>query len=142
MLISQKNRTAIQDRFKELVNPVVVQFYESSLNCASCPEIKMLLQELCGLSDLLTLETYNVYADEAQAKQAGVDKTPVIALTDDSRADYGIRFYGAPSGYEFGTLLEDILMVSSGDSGLRPDTKAALAAMDKAVELSVFVTPT
>lgn len=142
MLISEKNRTVIRERFSELLNPVVVQFYESSLNCASCSEIKMLLQELCELSDLLTLETYNIYADEAQAKLAGVEKVPVIALTDDSRVDYGIRFYGAPSGYEFATLLEDILMVSSGDSGLRPDTKAALAAMDKAIELSVFVTPT
>jgi alkyl hydroperoxide reductase subunit AhpF len=33
--------------------------------------------------------------------------------------DYGIRFYGVPAGYEFATLLEDILAVSKGSSAER-----------------------
>lgn len=142
MLISEKNRRAIEERFKELKSPVVIQFFESSLNCASCPEINQLLRELTELSDLLTLEVYNVYADEEKAKALGITEAPVIVLTDDTRVDFGIRFYGAPSGYEFATLLEDIIMVSEGDSGLSDETRNALANLQQSVNLKVFVTPT
>jgi glutaredoxin-like protein len=142
LLISESNQKIIKERFEKLKNQVVIQFYESSLECASCSEIKQLLQELNELSDLLSLEVYNLYIDEDKAKQAGIDKAPTIVLTDDTRKDYGIRFYGAPSGYEFATLLEDIIMVSQGDSGLQPATRQKLSALTSAVDLAVFVTPT
>ncbi|WP_249226590.1 hypothetical protein [Alicyclobacillus mengziensis] len=142
MLISEKNRRAIQERFKELKGPVVIQFFESSLNCQSCTEVNQLLRELVELSDLLTLEVYNVYADEEKAKALGITEAPVIVLMDDRRVDFGIRFYGAPSGYEFATLLEDIIMVSEGDSGLSDETRKALANLQQSVNLKVFVTPT
>ena len=56
--------------------------------------------------------------------------------------DYGIRFYGIPSGYEFSTLVEGIQMVGAGDSGLSQATKDALAKLDKPVHMQVFITPT
>ena len=56
--------------------------------------------------------------------------------------DYGIRFYGIPAGYEFASLIGDILDVSSGDSGLAPETKAALADLKEPLHLQVFTTPT
>ncbi len=142
LLISESNQKAIRERFAGLVNPVVVQYFESSLNCPMCSEVKMLLQELTNLSDLLSLEVCNIYADEARAKAAQVDKTPTIILTDDTRKDYGVRYHGAPSGYEFAALLEDILMVSKGDSGLQQVTRDKLASLANPVHLEVFVTPT
>ena len=142
MLISERNRTVIVDRFKELKSPIVVQFFESSLSCPSCPEVRQLLEELCGLSDLLTLEVVNIFADADKAEAAGIDKAPAIVLTNEAHADFGIRFFGVPGGYEFGTLLEDIIMVSGEDSGLKPATRAKLATLAKSVEIAVFVTPT
>lgn len=142
MLISEQIQTSIKERFEALQNPVVVQFYETSLDCESCTVTRQLVQELTELSDLLSLEVYNLYTDEEQAKAAGIDKAPVIALTDASRNDFGIRFYGPPSGYEFATLLEDILMVSQGDSGLQAPTREKLATVTQTVDLAVFVTPT
>ena len=56
--------------------------------------------------------------------------------------DYGIRFYGIPSGYEFSTLIQDIVMLSRGDSGLSEQTKAQLDMLEDSVHLQVFVTPT
>jgi alkyl hydroperoxide reductase subunit AhpF len=56
--------------------------------------------------------------------------------------DYGIRLYGLPSGYEFGTLVDAILDVSRGDSGLTAETKEALAALPRPVHIQVFSTPT
>ena len=53
-----------------------------------------------------------------------------------------MRFYGLPSGYEFGSLVELILDVSSGDSGLSEATRRALASLERDVHLRVFSTPT
>jgi len=142
VVISESNRKIIRERFEKMTNPVVVQFYETSLNCPTCPEIHQLLTELSELSELLTLEVFNLYTDEDQAKEHGIDQAPVMMLTNDEHTDFGIRYYGAPSGYEFAALLEDIIMVSQGDSGLSEDTKKQLAALTESVDLAVFVTPT
>ena len=50
--------------------------------------------------------------------------------------------YGLPSGYEFGSLIDAILDVSSGDSGLSAPTREALAALERPVHVQVFSTPT
>lgn len=142
MLISEKNRQAIRERFAELKQPVVMQYFESNIDCPQCAEIKQLLTELTELSDLLTVEAFNLYVDDEKAKTLNVDKAPTIVLTDDTYTDFGIRFYGAPSGYEFATLLEDIIMLSGRDSGLSPATRQRLASLTNPVDLKVFVTPT
>ena len=56
--------------------------------------------------------------------------------------DYGIRFFGIPTGYEFGALIEDIIMVSKRDSGLAPKTREILAQLGEPVHMHVFITPT
>jgi hypothetical protein len=65
---------------------------------------------------------------------------PAIAVI--GAKDYGIRIYGIPSGYEFGTLIEDIRLVSEGDSGLSPETRATVARLTRPVRIQVFITPT
>jgi len=142
VFISESNQKAIRERFAEMVNPVQIHYIESNLNCATCSEVRQLYEELTALSDLLTLHTYNLYADEERVKELGVDKAPAALVTDDSGNNSGIWFYGAPSGYEFATLLEDILMVSKGDSGLKTETRNQLARVSAPLDLSVFVTPT
>jgi glutaredoxin-like protein len=142
MLISEENQRIIKERFEVLKGEVVIQYYETSIDCPTCAEIKMLLEELTALSDLLQLEVYNFRIDEEQAKHAHIDKVPAFVITDSTKTDYGIHFYGAPSGYEFSTLLEDIIMVSQGDSGLDSETRSQLSGLTTNVNLDVFVTPT
>ncbi|RMG27296.1 MAG: glutaredoxin, partial [Methanobacteriota archaeon] len=78
--------------------------------------------------------------DKEVAEKYGIDKIPATIIMGDK--DYGIRFYGIPSGYEFSTLLEDIIMVSHRDSGLSPKTREKIAAIDTPLHFQVFVTPT
>ena len=56
--------------------------------------------------------------------------------------DYGIRFYGIPSGYEFNSLIEDITAVSREHHGLSEETVAKLDSLSEPVHIQVFVTPT
>jgi len=69
-----------------------------------------------------------------------VDKVPATVIRNGK--DYGIRFYGLPAGYEFSTLLDAILAVSMGDSGLLPASREKLAKLAQPLHLEVFVTPT
>ena len=55
--------------------------------------------------------------------------------------DANVRFVGLPGGYEFSTLLADIVDVSRGRTGLSADTVAAVRAIETPVHLQVFVTP-
>ena len=95
-------------------------------------------------SDKISLEVYDFVNDKEVAEHYNIDKIPALVIMKggDDPKDYGIRFFGIPSGYEFSTVIEDIMMVSTGDSGLSDDTKSYLANLKEPLHLQVFVTPT
>ncbi len=138
--INDKTRKAVQKEFAALEQPVKLVLFTEELDCQYCRETKQLLDEIASLSDKLTLETYNVITDKDKAAEFGVTRAPATVVMNGK--DYGIRYYGLPAGYEFGSLIEDIIDVSNGDSGLAPETKAALAQITEPVHFQVFVTPT
>ncbi len=140
-LLSDKDKAAIKERLAGMTNPVKLVNFTQELECQYCRETRMLMEELAELSDLITLEKYNFLTDKEEAEKYGLDKIPATIVMDDNK-DYGIRYFGIPSGYEFASLLEDILMVSSGDSGLEPESREKLATLEKPVHIQVFVTPT
>lgn len=138
--IQDKDRTVVQTRFEELDQPVKLINFTQDVECMYCRETRQLMEEITELSDKITLEEYDFVADEDAVKRYSIDKIPATVVEGDK--DYGIRFFGIPAGYEFGTLVEDIIMVSKGDSGLEPETRLALATLNEPVHLQVFVTPT
>ena len=52
-----------------------------------------------------------------------------------------IEFRGLPSGYEFATLVDAVERVSSAHQ-LSPESAESLAALEREIEVMVFVTPT
>ena len=95
---------------------------------------------MAELSDKLSLEVHNFLLDKERAAEYKVDKVPATVVRDGQ--DHGIRFYGIPAGYEFSTLLDAILAVSSGDSGLEEESREKLRQIASPLHLEVFVTPT
>jgi glutaredoxin-like protein len=139
-LFSARDRQAIKDRLEEMAEPVKLANFTQQLDCPGCRETGMLLKELAELSDKLSLEQYNYQLDREQVAAFRIDKIPATAIV--GAKDYGIRFYGLPSGYEFATLLDDVLSVSKGASGLSAATAERVRAIDHPVHLEVLVTPT
>jgi alkyl hydroperoxide reductase subunit AhpF len=131
----------LKQEFARLVSPVRLDVFSQALAEPESEQVKRLVEEVAALDDKLTVEPYNFVLDEAKARELGVTRIPAVAILGADK-DYGIRAYGMPSGYEFGSLVDAILLVSSGDSGLSAPTRAALAAIDKPVHLQVFSTPT
>lgn len=143
-LIGEKDRKVLRQEFAQMTEPVRLVVFTQDRECQYCKETRQIAQELTELSDKLSLEVYDFLADKEQVANFRIDKIPAIAVVRGGAQpkDYGIRFYGIPSGYEFGTLVEDILMVSAGDSGLTEKTRKAVADIRKPAHLQVFVTPT
>lgn len=143
-LLREEDKKQIKELFEALNTPVKLVMFTQEMECQYCRETRQISEELADLSDKITLEVYDFVADKEIAEQYNIDKIPAIAITKGGSEpkDYGIRYYGIPSGYEFSSLIQDILTVSSGDSGLSDETKQWVAKLDKPVHLQVFVTPT
>jgi len=145
-LISEKDAEYLRNEFEtNLVNPVKLVMFTQAIECQFCAETRQIVEEIANLSDKITSEIYNFVTDKATAELYDVDKIPAVAILrveDGEDRDYGIRFYGIPSGYEFTTVIEDIMDVSKGDSGLQPKSKEAVAKIAEPVHFQVFVTPT
>jgi len=135
----------IEDAFAPMKESVHILYFGQKDNCDYCPDTQQLLEEVVAISDKLSMEIYDLGADADVAEKFNVDKAPgiVIAGKDgDNVSDFGIRYAGIPSGHEFTSLIQDILLVSGRDSGLSQETRDFLKALTEPVLLQVFVTPT
>jgi glutaredoxin-like protein len=134
--VAQQIRTELQ----KLVHPIRLAVFSQALATPVSEEVRRLVEELGALDAKIKIEPYNFVLDEEKARGLGIARIPAVAVLGETK-DYGVRFYGVPSGFEFGTLIDAMLDVSSGDSGLAPATRAALAAIDAPVHIQVFTTP-
>jgi glutaredoxin-like protein len=143
-LLNDDIRKQLSDEFTNLTGPVKLVMFTQENECQYCKETRQLAEELAELSAQIELEVLDFVGDAEAAADYNIDKIPALAVVKagPEPKDYGIRFYGIPSGYEFSTLIEDIVMVSSGESGLSNDTKAYLAKLETPLHMQVFVTPT
>ncbi|MCB0070697.1 MAG: thioredoxin family protein [Caldilineaceae bacterium] len=143
-LLNDQIRDQVRNEFDALTGEVKLVLFTQKMECQYCSETRELAEELAGLTDKIAIEIFDFEDDKEAVETYNIDKIPAMAIVKggDEPQDYGIRLYGIPSGYEFSTLLEDILMVSSGDSGLSDQTKTELAELTTPLHLQVFVTPT
>jgi alkyl hydroperoxide reductase subunit AhpF len=152
-LLKDSDREQLRTQFEQLQNPVKLVFFTQALDCDYCPLTQQVLEEVVSLSDKIKLQIYNFNIDKEQVFEYKIARVPAIALVrvetvtkggveETFDRDYGIRFYGVPAGFEFASLLGDILDVSGGNSGLNVQSKSALAQLEEPMHLQVFTTPT
>lgn len=130
---------------KELDKPVEVLIFGRKKNCDYCDDTQKLVEEVTAISEKLSLTRYDLDEDSEISKQYNVTMAPglVIAGRDGQDIkDYGVRYAGIPSGHEFSSLIHDLILVSTRDSGLSEKTRRSLQELTKPVHLQVFVTPT
>ncbi len=141
-LMDDNTREQVREMLSGLTGPVKLLVFSQQFECQMCAETRQICEEVAALSDKISVEVRDFVADEAQAQGLNVDKIPAIAILGADDHDYGIRFYGIPSGYEFMSLLEAIKLVSTGALQLSAETLRALDALEGDLHLQVFVTPT
>ena len=144
-LLNEQIVGQIREAFSNLKEPVAILFFGSRENCDYCDDTRQLLEEVTAIDNRLTLKVHDIDVDVDIAKLYRVDKTPgivIAAMNGDQISDFGIQYSGIPSGHEFSTLIQAILLVSGRDSGLNPQTREFLKNLKSPLHLQVFVTPT
>lgn len=140
-LIDDETAAQLKEEFAKLVSPVRLAVFSQALADPESEQVRRLVEELAALDPRLSVESYNFVLDKEKAEALGITRIPAVAILG-AEKDHGIRFYGLPTGYEFGSLIDAILDVSSGDSGLLPETRQALLDLARPVHIQVFSTPT
>ena len=144
-LLNEQTISQIKEAFGQMKEPVQILFFGSTENCDYCADARQLLEEVAAIDDRLDMSVYDLQADAAVASKFNIDRAPgiVIAAKDgDQIINFGIQFSGIPSGHEFGTLINDIILVSGRDSGLSAEVREFLKTLEKPLHMQVFVTPT
>ena len=134
----------IHSAFEELHEPVQILFFGSKKNCEYCEETRQLLEEVTSLNEKLESAVYDIEEHADTARSFNVSHAPgiVIAARDHAEVkNLGVQFTGIPSGHEFSTLINDIVIVSRRDSGLNEQTRQFLKDLDEPLLMQVFVTP-
>jgi hypothetical protein len=158
-LISERDREFLLQRFEEeLVGDVKLALFRQRPSLLYLPgqppptqantfaeQTRQILEELVSLSPKLTVEIHDTAQEKDLAQLYKIERSPTtLVLKDAPEVGLGgrIRFVGIPSGYEFATLIADIIDVSKGTNNLTEETRAALAEITTPVHIQVFVTPT
>jgi len=155
-MIPLKDQELIRQKFAaELIGPVKIDYFterESALAvpgrkpCAYCKPTREMLQELSGLSDLISLRVHNFEEAEEERGKLGIERIPGIVLrgaaTGPNANGTTFKFYGMPGGTEFPSFLESIVDISRGEVLLSKESVKELKKLREEVLVRVFVTPT
>jgi glutaredoxin-like protein len=158
-ILKESDKKEVEKRLSVMDKPVKITLFipETDIvvpgrrECMYCNEEKELIQDLVDTSEKLSLEMIDPGKDLASAQEYGLKKDtfgymyPAITLSvldGPEEKHYNIWFYGIPAGYEFATLLDDIIILSTGNVKLNPSLVSQVSAIDQKVAMDVFVTPT
>ncbi len=140
-ILSERDQAAVRKEFETLTGSVKLVIFSQELEAGDlCRQNEQLVREVAELSDKIGVEVLNLAIDRERAAQYGVDQVPSIVV--EGARDYGIRFYGIPSGYEFSNLIDAIIVASREEPALSEETLASLNALTADVDIKVFSTPT
>jgi len=141
-LLNDQDQAAVRKEFEKLAGPVklVVFSQELSESAELCRQNEELIREVAALAPDATVEVLNLAIDRDRAAAYGIDRVPATVV--EGARDYGIRFLGIPSGYEFSNLIDSMIVASSGEPGLSAETRASLAELGSDIDIKVFSTPT
>lgn len=119
-------------------DPVGVTCFTQEQECAACRPVTDFLAEMVALEPRLQVERRDFLAEQPLAAALGIHHIPAFALRRAGEERFPVRYYGLPSGFEFGAFLKTLLLFSAG-SVIEGLDAAALAGVTTETNLKVFV---
>jgi alkyl hydroperoxide reductase subunit AhpF len=141
-LLSAQDEQVLKQHLSPIQKPVSLLLFTQTIGGSETgPVARQVLDELAALHENITVVEKNFVLDVDDRAKYGVDKSPAIVVLSDGQ-DTRMRFFGAPTGYEFVPLVEAVLLAGTGNVELEEDTKKLLATVEKPLSIQVFSTPT
>ena len=150
-MLTDQDKEFLRNRFRdELKNDVTIIAYTKKeeglespgLECEFCNETEELMNELKDLSDRINLEVRQFRPNDQVASDLGIDKLPALIVTGADQASKAVTYFGIPGGFEFSSLVEDIIDLSKRTTDLDQSTIDKVKSVDKDIHIQVFFTPT
>lgn len=141
-LLSPQDEATLKQHLSSITLPVELVLFTQTFGASESGTIaKQVLGELAALNDRVTVVEKNFVLDTEDKAKYGVDKAPAIVILANG-SDTRMRFYGAPTGYEFVGLVEAIIVAGTGHIDLEPETLQWVQAVTTPTHIQVFSTPT
>src|SRR5262245_54673104 len=125
-MIPLGDQEMIRELFEEqLTGPVKIDFFTQKPapvfvpgreECRFCSDVQQMLEELKGLSDKLSLRVHEWNPTEETAARYGIQRVPATVIR--GVLNRPVIYYGLPAGQQFTTLIEAIVSISAGATGL------------------------
>lgn len=136
--LDEGTKKQIENELKNLKIDVKLIYFEKQ-NAPLNNHIKELLQIIADLSKKIKIEIYDINKDIEIVKKYAVDEAPVILIRSDLvKGDS--RYYGIPSGYEFGAFIE-VLKIAGGAAAINSEASTYFEGKNEPTKIEVFVTP-
>jgi len=143
-LIDDESKKTLKERFeKELAGDVSVIVFSTRINAT--PEqieyaefTQTLFKEISEISPRVKVSESTLL--EEKALEYGIKTNPSVMIGEDK--GYKIIFSGAPAGYEVMSVVETLILVSRGESGLSGESAGKITSSSGTARVQVFVTPT
>jgi alkyl hydroperoxide reductase subunit AhpF len=142
-LLSEQDQRVVREHLSVIQQPVTLLLFTQTFDAPETARMaRQVLDELAGLNDLIRVEEVNFVLEQERAAKYGIGAIPAIVLLA-GEEDTRMRFLGAPTGYEFMSLIEAVILAGTNDSQLAPESRALISAhVTSPTDIQVFVTPT
>ena len=135
-LLREEDKEFLRNEFGKILKDEVRLIGFVKGDCRYCKETRELLEEVSSLSDKIELEL------PESGEKYGISEVPVV-IVQDKEGELGtrVRFLGIPSGYEFTSLVKDIMYVSTKTLEISEKTIEELQNVESDILIEVYVTP-
>ncbi len=141
-LLTPQDEQVLTEHLSVLDTRVTLLLFTQAIGGSeSGPVAKQVLDEIARLSDKISVVDKSFVLDAEDRAKYGVEREPAIVPLSDGD-DTRIRFYGAPTGYEFVSLVEGIMIAGTRKVELEDESQELLAGVQQPLHLQVFSTPT
>lgn len=140
-LLNEDDKKYLINEFeKKLKNDVeLLHFTDKDNESEYFTQTIHILKELSELDERIKLTVKDCKNDKEEFESENLELCPATMVKSEHPGS--ILFYGSPGGYEFSSLVESIINMSTDSIELSNEIQQELSEIQEPVDIKVFVTP-
>jgi glutaredoxin-like protein len=139
-LFNEELSTQLKGIFADMPKEMTIALFTDETGCETCEDTKAYMEEVEELGDKINLKVYDINKDSDLAKEYNVVMVPSIVMLDAEGTYKGVKFNGIPAGHEINSFIPAILETAGMESEVPEPLKSQIEAIDKKVNIKVFIT--
>nr|MBR4281329.1 FAD-dependent oxidoreductase [Clostridia bacterium] len=128
-LFTPEMRQQLDTVFSRMAHPLQLVLYLDERSVST--ELEHFMTELASMTDILTVRVAE--------RSASSQDTPCVRVCQQDGSWTGLAFHGIPGGHEFTAFVLGLYNAAGPSQTLDEDTRQAIAALNKPVEMKVLV---